>query len=479
MRSQRPSKTKFFLMKLITCFKCAFIVAILVRLPGTLAGGIPMAMAAGDLASLQAISLAEPDSDPPARSGAINAKSYWSLWCLATIESLRQAGYPVNGAELERLYRLPSPGENAATTFLRAFQLMVLPNPDATNLPFFGRSQIPALTNALPKAMKPAIADVLKKNRSALKILCQDASPLRSRYPIDLKQIPDIQTPHLTQASSAIKLLLLQALLAAENSDSQQAAQSLVSGFRLAASLEEEPVFISQLMRMALNGLCEDKLERVVNRVSLTDHQLQMLIGAIQAAERSTGLTTAFIGERCKIIEICHDETSIRALHEQWSSSDNDPPQQVLYRDFALCLKLFEDTIIASKQPFPQALESLKKIRALLDNLNEGDMAITSTLIGGSIQGISKHASMLARLRTAHVALAVERFRRANRGTLPISLESLTPQFLPNLPQDPFTGRPIQYRKLSDKAYVIHNSPAQEVGAGDKNMPKTASFTVW
>lgn len=59
--------------------------------------------------------------------------------------------------------------------------------------------------------------------------------------------------------------------------------------------------------------------------------------------------------------------------------------------------------------------------------------------------------------RTMVTVLAVERYRRAHRGTPPQSLTELVPAFLPAVPEDPYLpGQPIVYRRDAD-SYVVYS----------------------
>lgn len=53
-------------------------------------------------------------------------------------------------------------------------------------------------------------------------------------------------------------------------------------------------------------------------------------------------------------------------------------------------------------------------------------------------------------------ALAVERFRRSHTGAPPASLPDLVPGYLTSVPNDPFNGRPLSYRR-DGAAYVIYS----------------------
>jgi hypothetical protein len=63
---------------------------------------------------------------------------------------------------------------------------------------------------------------------------------------------------------------------------------------------------------------------------------------------------------------------------------------------------------------------------------------------------------MLAILRTAECAVAVERFRAAHDGTPPATLDALVPAFIDRVPVDPFSGAPLKLRS-SPGAYAVYS----------------------
>ncbi|MGH7137257.1 MAG: hypothetical protein ACREHD_16055 [Pirellulales bacterium] len=63
-----------------------------------------------------------------------------------------------------------------------------------------------------------------------------------------------------------------------------------------------------------------------------------------------------------------------------------------------------------------------------------------------------------ARRDVARTAIAVERFRRAN-GQLPDALSDLAPDFLPQVPADPFDGAPLRWLASGDYYRVYSIGP--------------------
>jgi hypothetical protein len=60
-------------------------------------------------------------------------------------------------------------------------------------------------------------------------------------------------------------------------------------------------------------------------------------------------------------------------------------------------------------------------------------------------------------LRSLATACAVERYRMAH-GRLPSTLEDLVPAFLPSVPTDPLTSKPLCYKTSESSSYLIYGT---------------------
>ena len=63
--------------------------------------------------------------------------------------------------------------------------------------------------------------------------------------------------------------------------------------------------------------------------------------------------------------------------------------------------------------------------------------------------------TMIARLRTARVGLAVQRYRLAN-GSLPDRLSPLVPEYLDTIPKDPFDNNGLRYIKRGN-GFIVYS----------------------
>jgi hypothetical protein len=79
-----------------------------------------------------------------------------------------------------------------------------------------------------------------------------------------------------------------------------------------------------------------------------------------------------------------------------------------------------------------------------------------------------RDASHRARLRVVQTGLAIERYRLANGGRLPSTLDALVPKYLAAPPVDPFTGEPLLF-KARAQGYVVYS--VGEDGSDDDGTP--------
>lgn len=86
------------------------------------------------------------------------------------------------------------------------------------------------------------------------------------------------------------------------------------------------------------------------------------------------------------------------------------------------------------------------------------------------LRRIDQDSEIIARLRTARVALAVLRWRAAHEGKLPESLSELVPDTLPAIPADPFDEQPLRYRRLP-QGFTVYSVGPDFTDNGGKRPP--------
>lgn len=191
----------------------------------------------------------------------------------------------------------------------------------------------------------------------------------------------------------------------------------------------------------------------VLNRVSLSDDQLAALLSVVQQGQASSGMTRALIGERCLVIDTFQAPAKERqaavtnSVYLLLEDGDRSATEQSSWDgDFAFFLQAVEESIAASKLPFPKSLEAQPKLRLRSIEAKQKKYLVSRLVLDHFHLLLSNEAQRVARLRCAEVALALQRYRLAHQNTLPASLDELVPGFLKVVPTNPYSGAPVQYR---------------------------------
>lgn len=97
----------------------------------------------------------------------------------------------------------------------------------------------------------------------------------------------------------------------------------------------------------------------------------------------------------------------------------------------------------------------------------------------GVLRYLTRHRArgigrMLAYVRTSAPAIAIMRYRAANRGSLPATLDALVPAYLPKRPIDPFSGQPVKFKPLDDGFVVYSVGMNEKDDGGNTNIQEKA-----
>jgi hypothetical protein len=402
----------------------------------------------------------------------------------ARIDAIRDAGYPVTCAELDKWYKIPPNVENAAYTFMDAFSYYKKWDKEKSKpLPVVGKAKLPPRTEPLPEEMKALITQYIADNNEALKLLHTGAAIEHCRYPIDLSAGFETRLSPLSDIRAGIFLLNLEAILNAENEDVESAIRSIKSCFGIARSLAKEPITISQLVRSACQTRAATALEYCTNRIEFTDQQLLELIGSVQNSESTSDITCAFVGERCNGISFFMAPGSvdpaifggsrvpfrpILALYKAIGMTDSDA---IIYLD------IMEEYIKIGSLPVHERQKATEAVDARIQSISRAHIllhVIMPALARITIIDIRT----VAKLLTARVGLAIERYRLA-AGKLPDTLADLVPAYLDAVPKDPFDGNDLRYKKL-DSGFVVYSIGEDSIDDDGKEMElKTRESPNW
>jgi len=400
-------------------------------------------------------------------------RHHWRAEFHRRIEAIRAAGFPVTSQELDASYPWPQGSDNAANWVLSAATVYRKP-PDEYSKPLerltSRGSDRPGPAEALSADVREALEQYIRTNAQALESLHNAAAMAECRYPIDLSRGAMTPMPHISQMRDAYRLLCLEAVLYAEHGDADGAAGALEAVVRVAGTLDREPVLLSHLLQRAGASLAAVALERVLNHVKFSDEQLARLEEVFRDASGDEGMLRALAGERCMNIIFLQRPQAV----ERWPG-DGLPPSAFLEvydalglsaREGVIYLDRIEECIRAIHLPACQRRQAIETADAhYRRSLRRGGL-LPATDHAANI--MRRDVEELLRLDMARAMLAVERHRLAHAG-LPDGLDQLVPACLAAVPEDPFRGAPLRYRRL-DGGFVVYS--VGEDGKDDGGQPE-------
>jgi hypothetical protein len=269
------------------------------------------------------------------------------------------------------------------------------------------------------------------------------------------------ELPHMNLLRLAAALLDDLHLSAVQRGDAATALRAFHATLNLGRSVREEPILATQLLRARLRGAAVHGLERLLGHVELADSRLADIERELRAELADDLGLLAARGELALMdrvaAAICSGAIKSATLRQRVPVTP--PPPTPVERvadwfhdhvgadasgDHADLLEVAARTVTAARLPWPGRWAAVQAL--------PGDGPSQSALVGRPMPDLARWFGQLAvdeaRVRCALAAVVVERHRLA-RGDWPASLAELGP-----LPDDPFTGKPLRYKRLADGVVV-------------------------
>jgi len=315
---------------------------------------------------------------------------------------------------------------------------------------------------------------LLKDNALALDMLDRGARLSGCRFNIGAEQGMSYGLERLGRVRALNKLLALRALGRASGGDGDGAADSLLCQLQMLRMLDQQPLIISLLVKVACQMLVTGDVPTVLELGRPSNAALGRLQEALLKADSPDELERAMLGERVYGLLLMRDFVSGRGSTDLGAEAVTSPPERWPPLGFW-------------SQPVPKhlAVGYLRDVaafvrearRPLTEVLSAGPSAVevTSTL-GRVLCGpwpalCTQTGRAVAAARCAGVAIMVERYRLAH-ARLPEALSELAPAYTALPPVDPFTGKDLLYHH-DERSYAVYS-----VGSDQKDDGGDVAFGV-
>jgi len=368
---------------------------------------------------------------------------------------------------------------NAATLYSQAFELIestpgLWTGDKADEQPQESRDEAAAYESFLEKFennetdnLAPELDTLrpwLARNEDGIALLLEAAQIDRCRFPYDfVYDLPD----HEAQMRKAARVLQLAALISAADGNAPRAAELSWALLRVGNHLQEDTVVLSNLVRCSIFSMSfatlidassiapvpdhwrkriDDELLRYSDLDSWADLRKEKLFflqgiqlfltGPVDLPDDEATATSV-------LAEIPQPNPIIRGAAGVWLKPNMVKGLELLAE--------FEDIC---RQPYWQVQPRLADWTAAVSNLT-GFYSLAGLTLGGMEGYPEQVARAQARAFTARLGLALAAYKQQT-GSYPDDLAALTPDFIEEIPLDPFTGKPFIYR-TEGEGFVLYS----------------------
>jgi hypothetical protein len=394
-----------------------------------------LALAFGGLVALTAITLSNMDLAVKIQFSAVRAEAGAKL--LAQIPP-----------------RLPD-SANAAVVYQEAFEYLAPPEP----VPPLWRDKAPGAWRQYDRsAFDPKdkeFREFLRTQQRGLALVRKAAAMPACTFEHDYSLGISMALPELKRLPHAATLLACDALVKAEDGDARGALEDVAAIYGVAGHVSD-PLLVAVAVAIGIDKTGTKALEDVLSLTAAAPVDPGRLVLPPEASYRRSvrramateevifGLTTfAAVAER--------DPDLLAAAREAWMTDAGviglgSPIYRVFFLqdDLAAYRRVMHEMQQLAVKPYYEARQDWQK----LDESWKGNRrGVLTALLAPATQNVVTAASEAdAERLLARTALALAAFK-AKTGAYPDKLDALVPDFLPRVPLDPFSGRPLRLKR--------------------------------
>jgi hypothetical protein len=288
--------------------------------------------------------------------------------------------------------------------------------------------------------------------------------------------------PNLGPYRNLVRLLAIKVVVEAQEGHPAQALQTIAVALRTNNKLRQEPVLISQLVRLACDQILLETLIMVASTPDLPSESCSPLIQELSVRQNETEVWTrtldaerVFLGmwafdlilnnpSQISTLEDFADQPVMMKHLPAWAW------RPFLKKDFAVYLQLFEKMRRYFQEPFYVAAAAEIRDQAL-DKQIPSYALLTRGLFPNLVSVTAKMAEHQARVAVCRVGLALKLYGQRN-GRYPETLGALVPEFLDAVPAAPCTGAPLVYR-LANNGFILYSVGTDQ--KDDQGAPRSSA----
>jgi hypothetical protein len=295
-------------------------------------------------------------------------------------------------------------------------------------------------------------------------------------YALDFSKGVAMELPHLARLRNGARLLRASAIVKAAEGNYSESIEDIIAGMQLGDALAQEPVLISQLVRMSMYGTMSDALQRSVHGGDLSPELVSRLLTHLDEADNRQAFAQSMTGERVMGLQTFSGIRTPDDLREIWREDpyfnrtttlgqiakrplllefySSPLGQPWLNMDADAYSDILSRAAAAAELPYYAARPELERIENDIDNLPWA-RGITRTLVPSLPRTCLAQARHEATIDLMQMGLLLEQYQ-GQHGSYPQSLDAIAPGLGGELPVEPYTGEPYHY-EASDHGFLLYS----------------------
>ncbi len=432
------------------------------------------------------------------------------------IAELKAKGEPMDLAQV--IPPSVSPEQNGSPIFLKAAALfstnwnaLVINPPPTMRMIAPGKAMVgwaqPEIRDGRMTNYWEEIESALAEDSEALKLLSQITNGTTLDFNLDYKDGFDkIKMLHLSTLKRSAQKLSAAAMDDLHRGDPAAAVKNISVMLAMVNGESNDRILISELVRIAIAQMSVAVSWEVLQATNVSKEDLAQLQQNWQSLEFSKTLEHAMLFERFgRLQQFAQTRKSSEKFDELWGDfyapdapikkTEDMFPSQIRrslflrkwdelrwrwfwsYQDEVRGLQAFQVVVDATRMV--ETNKSFQSVQSFaFATLNPGqyysqDLRNYSAQSANALYASLRKAERIEIAQNVVItAIALKRYELRHQ-QFPITLEELTPEFLPSAPIDCMDGQPLRYRRNADGTFLLYSVGANGVDdGGDPSLEK-------
>jgi hypothetical protein len=367
----------------------------------------------------------------------------------AVLEKAKADGVPLSMKEL--VLNCPE-SQNAAALWKASWALLPTDNPSKSVL---NQAVQEMFDGRLPEGESRAVlADLIKKNQLVFGLMTEASNRSCLYFQDWSRPAYEAEFGNAVSLLISMKLLAIDAAFLAGDGDVEGALNRCAAGLRLARMMTDEPFLLNGLIAVADTKICLIAARMILNGREIAPGVLSEWIRELDPLSWRARFARVIPGERAYSLEtglaLLRGNAKALGAHRFW----NWLTRPMLKAQVRLGQGIYEGLEKIAGEPYFAQAAFHENFMRMIEAMPERKWLL-KMLLPNYQTAFLKEAALESIMMTMRTGLACKLYKNKT-GRYPENLEALLPEYLTEIPVDPFTGQPLVY-KIENGRLLIYS----------------------